>query len=548
MTFRQLSTLFVRSMRHDARAVSCHVGRVIVVLVLYYLILCLIPELSAATVAAPGLSLFTGILITNALIIGGIAAPYFAGVLAEEREEQTLGLLLMSGMSAATLLLGKSGGRLLTFASILAAQVPLMLLCVTFGGVTQLQVLAAYAGLMAHLVLVAALGLLSAVVLERRNSAVRLAVVLWGTAAFGVQVLHTIWNGLQLAAYFPGWVDTFFDSAVPYSPFSRFRSVCSSSFTPANRADYLLAVISPHEWLSILLAILVVLRASFRFSFYEENSRQDSETPGTRRWWSPWRRFRSSASAAHRRLHMRRPQLLPIFCKDYSLVLGGIAWPILSAFLYPAVMFVLHMRTFGGLMALSFRLTDALLYGGTLLLLLNAGRYAAELVQVELTSKAASGLTLLPSGWSRIIGEKVLVWLLGLLPASAVIAFGLFYGYASDCIWVVHEFLANLGASAPERCMVILAVVTHAALTAMFTFGNRQLAVLGSRVILLAFWVTFMVRMFDFNWFEQLTRFVGKYVSDPVYVVTSGVISVEILIILFCFWRIRAGFLAAAAQ
>ena len=54
--------------------------------------------------------------------------------MAEEKEEQTLGLLRMTGLSPLSILLGKSTSRLCGALLLLAAQFPFTIFAVTLGG------------------------------------------------------------------------------------------------------------------------------------------------------------------------------------------------------------------------------------------------------------------------------------------------------------------------------------------------------------------------------------------------------------------------------
>ena len=80
---------------------------------------------------------------------------FFATAITEEKEEGTLGLLKMAGISRVSILLGKSTSRLITAILLFLVQLPFTLLAITLGGVTLGQIFAAYWALLAYMLLVA---------------------------------------------------------------------------------------------------------------------------------------------------------------------------------------------------------------------------------------------------------------------------------------------------------------------------------------------------------------------------------------------------------
>ncbi|MFO1022207.1 MAG: hypothetical protein U0903_16175 [Planctomycetales bacterium] len=59
-------------------------------------------------VTAPGLAMVQNILVADMGLLYFVIIPFFSGAITEEREQGTLGLLKMSGISPLGLLLGKS--------------------------------------------------------------------------------------------------------------------------------------------------------------------------------------------------------------------------------------------------------------------------------------------------------------------------------------------------------------------------------------------------------------------------------------------------------
>ncbi len=154
-----------RSLREDNRLKQTYFARG--GLICFILLMLLASQNTYGYLGAPGLAFFSKVVMTNFFFITLTGLSYFAGAIAEEKEEGTLGLLRMTNLSPATILLGKSSSRLLGIALLLFVQLPFTLLAVTLGGVSTHQVLAAYVSLGAYIFFVCNLALLFSVVFER---------------------------------------------------------------------------------------------------------------------------------------------------------------------------------------------------------------------------------------------------------------------------------------------------------------------------------------------------------------------------------------------
>lgn len=138
-------------------------------------------------VGAPGLKLFRYMLIANTTFITLLGISYFSSVISEEREEGTLGLISMTGISSLSILLGKSTTRLFQALLFLIVQYPLTLLAITLGGLIPAQIIGAYLALAAYAIFVANAGLLCSVVCRRSLDAASLTllcIVLYAAVPF----------------------------------------------------------------------------------------------------------------------------------------------------------------------------------------------------------------------------------------------------------------------------------------------------------------------------------------------------------------------------
>lgn len=177
--FNGATALFERSLRVDGRALGPHMARLFLMTAIYLAIRFCFS--TAVVLGAPGLRFFLNIVYINLIFMTLLGLSFFATSITEEREEDTLGLLLMAGVSSLGLLLGKSGGRLVQAMLLIAVQYPFTLLAITFGGITQHQIRATYAAMLAYLVFLSGTGLLcSTISKNNRVASTRLLLVVVG--------------------------------------------------------------------------------------------------------------------------------------------------------------------------------------------------------------------------------------------------------------------------------------------------------------------------------------------------------------------------------
>ncbi len=178
-----LFAFFKRTLREHSRSGALVLTRTALAMTL---LICLaLFSLWANQMGAAGLEFFHTVIVVNALFITAGGCTYFACAIAEEKEDGTLQLLRISRVSSLAVLLGKGGSRMLDGFLLLAVQVPFTLIGITLGGITWMQVAAAYVTLTAYLSLVCAMGLLAGVLARRTGEAVLLAAFAVGLLLFG---------------------------------------------------------------------------------------------------------------------------------------------------------------------------------------------------------------------------------------------------------------------------------------------------------------------------------------------------------------------------
>jgi hypothetical protein len=136
----------------------------------------------SAAAGAGGVLLWT-IALISVCALGYAVLAACAGAITEEKEQNTFGLLLMTGLSPTGILLAKAGGRLVEALLLLAITLPAALVAVALGGVTAAQVYAVYANLGGWLLLMAAVGLCWSVWLRSSGAALCAAVGTVGAVA-----------------------------------------------------------------------------------------------------------------------------------------------------------------------------------------------------------------------------------------------------------------------------------------------------------------------------------------------------------------------------
>lgn len=167
--FQGTLSMLTRAMRVEARQVRYHLFRLGFAL---FIMLCLLEAMvEGAFRSAPGLTFFSLLCYLNWFFIMMAGISFFATSITEEKEEDTLGLLKMAGVSPLGILMGKSTSRLISAALLLAIQIPFALLAITLGGVLRHQIVAAYLALAAFLIMLANVALFASVISKRSSNA-----------------------------------------------------------------------------------------------------------------------------------------------------------------------------------------------------------------------------------------------------------------------------------------------------------------------------------------------------------------------------------------
>lgn len=191
--------LFERALRLETRSAAMCGSRTGLLIVILFVLFQIQKVATLGWYGAPGLRFLQQMVWVNLLFITLAGLSYFASAITEEKEEMMLGLLRMTDLNPVAILLGKSTSRLVGAVLLLLVQVPFILLAVTLGGVSLLQIAAAYAALLAYLFLLCNLALLCSVVFRNTTTAAAATLFLLLLFFFGPRLASAIERSIASA-------------------------------------------------------------------------------------------------------------------------------------------------------------------------------------------------------------------------------------------------------------------------------------------------------------------------------------------------------------
>ncbi len=181
--FSQASAFLTRSIRQESRLLSHHLVRGGMVLLMLYLLG--LQVIQSPRLGAAGLTLMSNVMQCCYWCLTLLGVMYFSVAITEEKEEETLPLLRMTGVQNFTLLLGKSLPRLAVVVLLILISAPFLMLAVTLGGVVTEQIVASLLGLICYALCLSQLGLFASTICRNSSRATSLATVLWLLLEFG---------------------------------------------------------------------------------------------------------------------------------------------------------------------------------------------------------------------------------------------------------------------------------------------------------------------------------------------------------------------------
>lgn len=402
--FQGTLTLLVRAVRLDTRMLFPHLFRFMFVGIIYLPLVWAQSE--GMRLGAPGLYVFKGMAYLNFVFITLAALSFFSTAITEEKEEETLGLLKMAGVSPVAILLGKSTSRLVAALMLLLVQLPFTLLAITLGGVTLPQIVAAYVALFAYLVLVANLGLLCSVGCKQSGNASGLTGFTLLAFFLGVPLLRfllglwTRYGALSPNGLVAQSLDTALEWLTAASVIYRLQSTTGTGFADT---PFSYQVIS-----NLAVAALFFAVSWWSFDFFTRNLRTAAPSRGML--------FRRTSRL--RRFGLGRAWHNALVWKDYNFVAGGKPMFIAKVLLYGATLILLawvttyaNQWTFDRKDFVRVSIPVLILFGGAELCL-----YASRIFHEEIKWKTLSATMMLPTSTAAIAYSKLAGCLLAMFP------------------------------------------------------------------------------------------------------------------------------------
>jgi len=419
--FGGATVLFERSLRVDARALGPHLARLFLMTSIYLAII--FSYSTAVLLGAPGLRFFMNIAYIDLIFMTLLGFSFFSTSITEEKEEDTLGLLLMAGVSSLGLLLGKSGGRLVQATLLMVAQYPFTLLAITFGGITQHQIRATYVAMFAYMVLLSGTGLLcSTISKNNRTAAIRLFVIVLFYWLIPLACRRILVD-------YPGLPVSLIKALVFVSESCVFLQISPTMTTGFNESVWSTQVISN------LIAGIICYPLSwslFGFTSREPTTEATSRGLVTRKsrifWLNPGRPWRS-----------------PLIWKDFHFHAGGIVAMFLRFAVYIGLYFV-SVTIIGWMIGpipgpqRDKTWTGCFLFLAIMVMSIDAGLLISRSLHEEIRGKTWTSLVLLPTSTFEILIFKLMGCFLCWLPGPISFVLGIeFLPYGREIVTDVME-------------------------------------------------------------------------------------------------------------
>lgn len=475
----QANAFLVRSLRQEARLASHHFFRGALTATIFLLVCLGLYTYSSR--GGVGGNIVWRVLYSCYWFVTLLGGIYFSTSIVEEKEEQTLPLLRMTGASAAAILLGKSIPRLTSVLLMLLVIAPFILLSVTLGGVHLQGVLTAMLSILVYAVMISQVGVLASVVSRDAQRAFSKTLCVWALLEF----LPT-WGYLGGYALL-AWIDVktidaaqaLLDSAdaglleswgawlaIQSNQVSLWSQdlVLGNNLTTILGGFFLVGPWTPQMTFHLCIAAGCFLLSWMSFEFF--TSRVVAEGP---------------AAGTKSRRRSARPWPCALIWKSWYYQGGGWLWtwirllliPTLIALIAAIVLWAADEREF------LYPLGMALILCGVVVAIAHVAILFGRLFSSEVKEKTVSSLLLIPMSRHRMVAET----LVGMLPAvfaslsSLVIGFAVLLYEASRRGWAGPTFHEDIWFY--QLVMLgITSVMIGVRLSIKMTYGGMLLSVL----------------------------------------------------------------------
>ena len=407
MAARGTFALVERAMRVDTRLARTHLVRLgFALLILLFVVQV---QLNIENYSTPGRDVFRSMCWVNFFLLNLAGVSFFSTVVTEEKEELTLGLLRMAGISPVGILMGKVTPRLLGVVLLLSVQLPFTILAITLGGVSIAQIFAAYVALLAFAVLMAGLGAFLSTVCARSSLAASLA-----TAALAsVFIMPYLLRDIGREMYRDKDISVTTREAI----YEAAETV--EQTTPLGALDVILTTgfngnpMSFQVIVDLSLGVVLFILAWLLFDTFTRNEAQSTPARGMMALFS--KRVASQSRVWNH----------AIVWKDFNFLTGGVTAVVVKLLAYSILMGAMSLMV-------SKRVRGPDNVGATLMasmltaLVVEIPIYLSRLFREELRWQTWSCLTLLPKSMTRVALGKLAGVAPAFLPAIIVFTVGAF--------------------------------------------------------------------------------------------------------------------------
>lgn len=373
--------LFNRTLMMDNRHWHGYVLRLILMVVILFALLSFsLSSTFTAQASAVGLQFFTTIANTNLVFISIFAITLFSSAITEEKEIDSLNLLLMTGIGPFAMLLSKGASKMVSAMMLIVAQFPFTLLAITLGGVGFMQIVGVYLSLICYMILVANIALFFSVVAKKSaNSAV-----------------YTMVAILLLNIFAPFWWWSKFLS--PFMQTNRILATQSSS-----------GLFDAQVYGSVIVGVIFFLLSLMTFNYFSRLTDSSSGVSAlTSRRWFQIKFFRVSRAWGN-----------ALYWKEFYFTAGGkltfFVTPLIAVSIMAITSYCLnYMPTVEDI-------GSWLLTLGLIFLSLKGIYLSSSLFSREVWNKTHSSLVLLPISLRELAYKKILGGLIIMIPSAIMV-------------------------------------------------------------------------------------------------------------------------------
>ncbi|MDA0283064.1 MAG: hypothetical protein O3B86_06880, partial [Planctomycetota bacterium] len=409
MLGRGTFALVERSMRVDTRLARTHLIRLgFALLMLLFLVQV---QVAFEKYSAPGRDVFRSICWVNFFLLNLAGISFFSTVITEEKEEMTLGLLRMAGISPVGILMGKVTPRLLGVILLLSVQLPFTFLAITLGGVAVNQILAAYVALLSFAVLLAGLGAFLSTVCARSDLAASLAAATLATIYVFPFLLRDaakqLLKGNRISSVVRESIDEFAGSVESTTPLDSLNVILTTNYAG-----------NPLSFQVVLNLSCGVVLFGAAWILFDVCTRNEAQSTPARGMMALFSKRVASQSRVWRHA---------LVWKDFNFLTGGVTAVLIKLLAYSILM--------GGMSVMIARRVQTEVMdnvGSTLMasmltaLIVEIPIYLSRVFREELRWQTWSGLVLLPKSITRVALGKLAGVAPAFLPAILVFIVGAF--------------------------------------------------------------------------------------------------------------------------